>query len=241
MIKTRISSLIKKQQFNPDWLGIFINPFYFTRRELYKQIVRYSPQITGRMLDIGCGSKPYKDLFAKAKEYIGIEYDSEENRRISQADIYYDGTHFPFTNNSFDSAIATEVLEHVFNPDVFLTETARVLKPDGYLFLSCPFAWDEHSQPYDYARYSSFGLVHLLEKHKFKIIKQDKTATDIRVLCQMISCYIHKNIPFKNYRLRLLSYLIFITPLTLFGIIFHKIFPKNKDLYLSNVVLAQKL
>ena len=54
--------------------------------------------------------------------------------------------------------MCNQVLEHVFNPDDFVREIARVLKPGGALLLTVPFVWNEHEQPYDYARYSSFGL-----------------------------------------------------------------------------------
>jgi SAM-dependent methyltransferase len=75
------------------------------------------------------------------------------------------------------------VLEHVFNPDDFLNEVNRVLKPSGKLLLTVPFVWDEHEQPYDYARYSSFGLRSLLEKHGFSIVKHEKVGGGTPPFC----------------------------------------------------------
>ena len=99
---------MKEQQFNPGILGIFINPFYFVRKELYKNISLLGKQIGGKVLDIGCGSKPYQKLFTNTKEYVGMEFDSPENRKRSSADIFYDSKHFPFENETFNSVIFTQ-------------------------------------------------------------------------------------------------------------------------------------
>ena len=231
---------MKKQQFNPGLLGVFTNPFYHMRRQLYKSVSSFSMQLSGKILDIGCGSKPYQNLFTGATEYIGIDYDSPANRAHTKADVFYDGEHFPFKDGSFDSAIATEVLEHVFNPDIFLKESLRVLKDGGVLLLTCPFAWDEHSQPYDYARYSSFGLAHLMRKNGFEIMAQQKTAGNMKALCQILNCYIYKILPFKNYRLRVCCYLFTTAPITILGSILSLLLPQNPDYYLSNVIIVRK-
>ena len=117
--------------------------------------------MNGRLLDVGCGRKPYRDLFP-TKDYVGLEIDTPENRLRNQADIFYDGNSFPFEDHDFDGIICNQVLEHVFNPDQFVRELRRVLKSRGLLLLTVPFVWDEHEQPRDYARYTSFGLKSLV-------------------------------------------------------------------------------
>ena len=67
-------------------------------------------------------------------------------RQRGEADYFYDGQSFPFKGGSFDVVLTNQVLEHVFNPDVFLSEIHRVLTPDGVLLLTVPFLWDEHEQ-----------------------------------------------------------------------------------------------
>jgi SAM-dependent methyltransferase len=130
------------------------------------------------------------------------------------------------------------VLEHVFNPDEFIEEINRVLKIGGKLLLTVPFVWDEHEQPYDYARYSSFGLKHLLENHNFKIIESKKSISDFRVIIQLINGYIYKKSK-KYFLLKQLAQLIFIFPFNIIGLIL-KTFPGNTDLYLDNIILAEK-
>ena len=237
-----LKKYLQNQQFNPGFLGIFINPFYIVRRELYKAMRHFSEYISGKTLDVGCGHRPYEHLFSQSQKYIGLEYDSAVNRaRFSKIDAWYDGLHFPFNDSEFDSIIITQVLEHVFNPDTFLTEVARVTKPGGHVLLTVPFVWDEHEQPWDYARYSSFGLIHLLKKHGFEIVEHLKTAPDTRVIFQLINCYIHKKLQWiRSYRVRLIFFTFFTFPFTLLGIISSIILPSNSDLYMDNVVLAQK-
>ena len=99
---------------------------------------------------------------------------------------------FPFESEQFDSVLCNQVLEHVFNPDFFISEISRVLKPSGKLLLFVPFVWDEHEQPNDYARYSSFALKFMLEKHGFRLISQIKTCADATIIFQLINAYLYK-------------------------------------------------
>ncbi len=237
-----LKEYVKKQTFNPDILGLFINPFYFARKSLYNNVSRIAEHITGDVVDVGCGKKPYKHLF-QTKKYIGIEVEQEGHDHTNEdVDVFYDGITMPFENATFDSAITSQVLEHVFTPDAFLTEINRVLKPNGKLLLTVPFVWDEHEQPYDYARYSSFGLKSLLEKNGFEIVVHIKSLNDVRVIFQLINGYIFK----KTIKLRgnpvsnIIASFFFNSLVNLLGLIFGLILPKNDDLYLDNVIIARK-
>jgi SAM-dependent methyltransferase len=152
----------------------------------------------------------------------------------------YDGHTFPFPNETYDGIISNEVLEHVFNPDEFLSEILRCLKKNGKLLLTVPFVWDEHEQPGDFARYTSFGIKYLLEKHGFKIIYFHKTANDITVIFQLINDYIYKSCIGKNRRFNRIFINSLSSVFNILGLILSLILPKNNDLYLDNVILAQK-
>lgn len=236
----KLKEIYLKEQFNPTWLGIIINPFFFSRKGLHKEISSLISQLNGKILDIGCGQKPYQNL-CHTTEYVGLEIDSLENRKNKRADFYYDGKAMPFEDGFFDSIISNQVFEHVFNPDEFLREVNRVAKIKGKLLLTVPFVWDEHEQPYDYARYSSFGLKHLLEKNGFEIIQHKKTAADITVIFQLLSAYVYKVTLSKNSCFNLFIMLILIAPINIIGLLLSLILPDNDDLYLDNVILAQKI
>jgi SAM-dependent methyltransferase len=239
---SKLKNTLKRQQFDPGFLGVFINPFYLVRRSLWKNIRHLAPKLKGRVLDIGCGSKPYEELFTSKTEYIGMEIDSPHGRKNPKADVFYTGTKFPFDAESFDSAVATQTIEHIFNPDEFIAEIGRILKKGGKLLVTVPFVWDEHEQPYDYARYSSFGISHLLKTHGFKIVEHKKSLPDTRVIFQPWICYIHKKLAkIASYRARMILYICLISPFTILGIIIGSILPRNPDLYMDNVILAEKI
>jgi len=229
-----------KQDFHPGLAGIFTNPFYFARKGLRKGIVSLAPEITGQVIDVGCGRKPYRSLFS-TDTYIGLDIEnpghSHENEDI---DVFYDGKVFPFENESFDNALCNQVLEHVFNPDEFLKEIHRVLKPGGKLLLTVPFAWDEHEQPFDFARYSSFGLKHLMEQAGFTIETSIKSVNDSRALAQLWNTFIYKKTVTKSGALNLLITALLMAPVTLFWSIIWPIFGKSRDFYLDNIILAVK-
>ena len=225
--------------FFPSLLGLVINPFYFARAGLAKSIAIFAHLLKGRLLDIGCGSKPYKKLFV-VDEYVGLDIDSEITRKRNMAEVLYDGKLFPLPSNSFDSALCNQVLEHVFNPDEFLSEIYRVLKPNGKLLLTLPFVWDEHEKPYDYARYSSFGLKFLLEKNGFHILDHKKIGADVTIVFQLINAYIFKVIQNWPCLIRVILTVSLMALFNILGLILSWLLPKNEDLFLDQIILAEK-
>lgn len=132
-----------------------------------------APHLLGKLLHVGCGTKPYQALF-NVSEYVRLDIDSDAARKCVVADKFYNGI-----------KLCNQVLEHVFNPEEFVAELNRVLRPSGKLVLTVPFVWDEHGQPYDYAICSSFGLRASPEKHGFKIMRHLKLAADASIIFQI--------------------------------------------------------
>lgn len=234
-----VSNIFTKQEFNPGIIGLFTNPFYFSRRALHANIIKHCHVITGKVLDVGCGKKPYQHIF-NCSEYIGMDMETTgHDHKNSKVDVFYDGKNFPFESNSFDSVICNEVLEHVFNPNEFIDEIYRVLKPDGTLLLTVPMAWDEHEQPFDYGRYTSFGLIHLFKKHKFEIIAFEKCSADLSVIFQLLNTYFYKKIVRKNVFSKIMAMLVII-PINISGALISYFMPGNNDLYLDNLLVSRK-
>lgn len=238
-MKKILKHIYLKQMFFPNLLGLMINPFYFARAGLAKSITYFAHLLKGRLLDIGCGSKPYKKLFV-VNEYVGLDIDSEITRKRNVAEFLYDGKLFPLPSNSFDSALCNQVLEHVFNPDDFLSEIYRVLKPNGKLLLTVPFVWDEHEQPYDYARYSSFGLKSLLEKNGFHVLEHKKIGADATIIFQLINAYIFKVIQDWPRLVRLMLTVSLVAFFNILGLILGWLLPKNEDFFLDQIILVEK-
>jgi SAM-dependent methyltransferase len=116
--------------------------------------------IKGTLLDVGCGHRPYeKTYFKTAAKYVGIDYLSDR----SKPDVIASGLHLPFLDESFDSVVSTEVLEHVPDPLRALREMRRVLKTGSFQILSAPMYWPRHEVPYDFFRYPYDGFLYLIQ------------------------------------------------------------------------------
>jgi SAM-dependent methyltransferase len=239
-MRRRAAEQVARAQFEPGLLGLLVNPFYFARRGLHEHLCAVAPAVRGRVLDVGCGRKPYRRRF-RVEEYLGLELDTPHNREHTHADAFYGGDRFPFEDRRFDSVVTFQVFEHVFEPDRFLSEVNRVLVEDGTLLLCVPFVWDEHEQPVDYARYSSFGLRHLLERHGFRVEQLRKSVDDLGVVFQLVNCYLYKKTVTKNPYLNLLICLSLMAPVNIVGQLLRRVLPRNDDLYLDNVVVARKI
>lgn len=235
----------KSSQFETNIFSLMFNPFWIARRSIYRQMKSLaSSEVFSAILDVGCGTKPYKSLFREAK-YVGLEYDSERSRNSSKADFFYKNNSFPFSDGEFDLVICNQVLEHVFEPELFLKEVNRVLKKGGKIILTVPFCWDEHEQPYDYARYTSFGLKYIFEKNGFIVEKQSKLTSGLFCLTQIFTGYLFKLFAPKSKRgiehLFFFAFILFVvSPINLAGFVMGKILPKSDDLFLDNLILAKK-
>jgi SAM-dependent methyltransferase len=229
----------RTQQFEPSAAGLLVNPFYFARRGLRAGLGEFLPDLAGAVLDVGCGRKPYRPL-TRATRYVGVDLDTPATRALAAADVYYDGRRLPFPDASFDAVLCSQVLEHVFTPEEFLREIRRVLRPGGVLLLAVPFAWDEHEQPQDFARYSSFGLRALLERNGFAVEAQRKTCADFRAIVQLAAGALYKVTRSGHRGLNLAAQLALIAPCNLLGGLLALVLPRNEDFYLDNIVLARR-
>jgi SAM-dependent methyltransferase len=138
---------------------------------------RVAPQARGRLLDVGCGQKPYERIFLPfLREYVGIEREdtfalTHAGEAGARPDVLYDGNRLPFDDRSFDTVLNVQVLEHTPRPLELVKEMARVLKDDGRLILSAPFQFRLHEEPHDYFRYSPHGLRALCREAGLEIVE----------------------------------------------------------------------
>jgi SAM-dependent methyltransferase len=124
------------------------------------------------VLDAGAGRAPYRDLFAHAG-YETADFLAVKGKKYAKPDYVCDLAQIPVADGRFDHVVLTQVLEHLPEPGTVLAELHRVLKPGGRLWLTAPLFYAEHERPYDYYRYTQFGLRHLLERARFEVLEID--------------------------------------------------------------------
>jgi hypothetical protein len=96
-------------------------------------------------------------------------------------------------------------------------------------------------KPYDYPRYSSFGLRALLEKYRFVISIQEKLGSNATILFQLTNVYLFKVFQSWPRSMQHLFTMTVIASINFVGVVAGRVFSANPDLFLDHVVLARKV
>lgn len=173
------------------------NPLLFRVRCLVDlqlgTIVKYlhpaMSKLRGQILDVGAGESPWREWLPNGCVYHGIDIGNaqEYGMRSNRPDItYYDGDVMPLPDARFDGAICIEVLEHVEDPEKFVSEIARVLKQGAPLLLSVPWSARRHHIPHDYHRFTRERLDQLLRKQGFTDVDIQERGNDVAAIASKL-------------------------------------------------------
>ena len=140
----------------------------------------------GLTLDVGCGSKPYEQFLAPhVKGTVGLDLPPERDierrpqtaeQRSQAVDVYGSAIRLPFANETFDTVVSFQVLEHVPEPRRMVEEICRVLRAGGHLLLSTPQMWHVHEAPHDYYRFTRYGLEYLCHACGLDVVEMQAIA-----------------------------------------------------------------
>lgn len=151
----------------------------------WRDLARILPQLSGKLLDVGCGAQPYRPLLGKSIVYTGIDTTDAKSHfgyEISDT-IYFDGDRFPVADGQFDVVLCTETIEHVFDIRQFLAELHRCLADNGRLIITVPMSARWHFIPHDYWRYTPASLLKLLEASGFAEVEVFARGNAVTVAC----------------------------------------------------------
>lgn len=163
-LKTR---LVNRSRLYPGLLS----PRYYMLSELRRRFAEListhrTDLAGGLLLDLGCGSMPYRPLFAPyVKCYLGADLPDNPEADLR---IPVDGR-LPLGDRTVDMVFSSQALEHVVNPPAYLAEAHRVLRPGGLLMLSTHGYWMYHPHPTDYWRWTGSGLQKIITDAGFVI------------------------------------------------------------------------
>ncbi len=119
------------------------------------------------VVDYGCADVPYRHLFAAGVAYTAVDLPGNPMATI---EIAADGT-LPLADGGADVVLSTQVLEHVADPQVYLAEAFRVLRPGGRLLLSTHGIMAYHPDPVDLWRWTCAGLREAVEQAGFQVLR----------------------------------------------------------------------
>lgn len=214
---------------NVSWLS----PDKLEKDSLWDSINESSKYAKGKLLDIGCGDKPYYQIFSKKVDsYVGLD--------LYGGDVVGSALKLPFKNNSFDTILSTQVIEHVNDPQVMVKEIHRVLKKNSCVILTAPLFWCLHEEPNDYFRFSKYSLSKLFKDNKFEIIYIKERGNWFITVGQMTSLLLESsfNKIFIKHPKRVLQMVI---QYLFFNLSRIDRFNKNKQAPLGYIVVARKL
>lgn len=194
----------------------------------------------GEVLDIGCGNKPYEPLFTNVSSYFGCDViQSSENK----VDLLCLSTDIPLPDNSFDTVFSTQVLEHVEDHLKMLQESCRLLKPGGKVILSAPMVWEHHEVPYDFFRFTRYGLSYIFQKAGFIDISIKPNGGKWATLGQLKQSIVISSLKNKKGMIRRLLYILYRFGYKYFINAFYKLLEeidKDEDFITINFIVVAK-
>ena len=176
---------------NPDYLRKRLSPQpgepgYMHRADLLLALRTESTNQKLNILDYGAGVSPYRSLFPNS------EYRRADIIDFGELDYVVDERGIvPEQSKAFDVVLSTQVLGHVKDPAVYLSECFRLLRPAGKLLLSTHGLYEDNDCPRDFRRWTADGLRCDLEKAGFKTISIYKLTTGPRAVMFFLERYVY--------------------------------------------------
>lgn len=212
------------------WHFQWLDAFY-----LYRQLRRVLSKLDGRVLDVGCGSKPYQRWFGQVSGYVGLDVipGAQVDVLVRPDEVW------PLPDEYFDVLLSSQTLEHVEHLEFTLVEMSRVLKQGGMMVMTFPFLYNEHGAPWDFQRFTAHRAVKLFPD--FEVVLLQRQGGIGSTLTILLLNWIEQSMN-SSFATRLLKaillpgWLAFSLFLNLIGLMIDSI--DRTDAYYSNLLLV---
>ena len=171
----------------------YFHPRHLSHREITRFVRAEGSKLRGRLLDVGCGKKPYAQWLPSVDRHFGVDMPSTMHG-VEHADALASVLALPFDSGVFDSVLCTEVLEHTPSPIAGLREMARVAKPGALLLLTVPSSEQLHEKPYDYCRFTCYWLEYLLRETGWEIVRLQPRGGALLELGYRLSIFLYSSL-----------------------------------------------
>lgn len=143
------------------------------------------------VLDYGCSTMRHRGMFPANIKYTGADIAGND---LADVILNKDGR-VPLASGSFDVVFSTQVLEHVEDPLLYLSECQRLLKPGGKLVLSTHGTFMFHACPNDYWRWTHMGLQKIVENAGFRVTSLQGLCGGLPTALQLLQDVIRLKLP----------------------------------------------
>lgn len=214
--------------------------FYFECDMFVRRVAKQYNKPGKKLIDIGSDTSPYRKMFNYV-HYFTLDKKQDRTKTIDYV-LDLDKGMQQIAGNSFDYILCTQVLEHLQKPQLFFSESARILKKGGRLFLTTNFLYQIHMAPNDYFRFTKNGLIYLGKSNGFKVEHIKSQGGIFHVLSYLLSTFLIR-VFLKNNQLFTRLYLIIFSPiimaLNLLSYVFD-LLDKDRELTINYEVIYRK-
>lgn len=193
-------SIMKATHLSPIWSPLYIHRrllYNFVKQEIPELLLECSKSLNKNkvsILDIGCGTMPYRSLFTENDICISYEGADIEQHPEVPISVQID----PITqtikasDESYDLVLHFQTLEHVPDPKKFIDECRRILRPGGIMFCTVPFIFEYHAVPRDFYRWTHEGLTQDLENGGFNILQIQAIESDWESILTVLQLFLSR-------------------------------------------------
>jgi SAM-dependent methyltransferase len=145
----------------------YLSAIFYAHYTLLAPLIRETAR--GKFIDLGCGTAPFWPVvIEQVASYDGFDLWPRSDKVTLVGDLQRLEM---VRDNSYDSAICIEVLEHLPEPMLAIASIQRILKPGGVVVISVPHLSRLHDLPHDYYRFTEYGLRYLLGQGGLEVVK----------------------------------------------------------------------
>jgi SAM-dependent methyltransferase len=152
----------------------------------YESVIkRYA---SGLLLDLGCGNVPLYEIYQHyVSDNICVDWENTRHKSLFLDHSFDLNQGISLPSETFDTILATDVLEHVSNPELLWREMARVLKAGGKIILGVPFFYWLHEEPHDYQRFTKYKLQMFCEQNGLTVLSLEPCGGAPEIIFDIIA------------------------------------------------------
>ena len=153
--------IIRRTIFHPQWHA------FRRKNEDMRHILS---SLEGTILDVGCADSWVRRQLPENASYISVDLPKTSTDLYHTVPmVFANAQTLPIKDSSCDCVLLLDVLEHLPEPMSAIREIERILKPGGKAVLQIPFLYPTHDAPYDFTRWTQYGLEHIFQSAKLRL------------------------------------------------------------------------